>query len=160
LSAERKSGDGRFSGFANLALSSARHAGIDGVLRPASFDYPVVANVNGIYELSPRWRLAAKAAYLSGRPFTPIDLQTSSEQRRAVYEVSRINAGRAPDYFRLDVRLDRRLRADRRASIFLGAQNVTNRQNFAGYSWDRRNNVLKQLDQLGIFPILGFEWPF
>jgi hypothetical protein len=39
-------------------------------------------------------------------------------------------------------------------------QNVTNRGNVAGYSWDRRNNRVTVLEQLGAFPILGLEWPF
>jgi hypothetical protein len=44
--------------------------------------------------------------------------------------------------------------------MFAGVQNVTNRQNVSGYTWDRRSNVQKRLEQLGIFPILGLDWPF
>jgi hypothetical protein len=99
--------------------------------------------------------------YLGGRPYTPLDLALSAQQRRAVYDLSRVNAERAPDYFRLDLRVDRTVRlGDRVATIFAGAQNVTNRRNFAGYAWDRRNNRLKPLEQLGAFPIVGLEWPF
>jgi hypothetical protein len=72
-----------------------------------------------------------------------------------------VNAERAPAYFRLDVRADRTFRiADREVSVFAGVQNVTNRRNVAGYRWDRRNNVLRTSEQLGLFPILGLEWPF
>jgi hypothetical protein len=78
-----------------------------------------------------------------------------------VYDLSRVNAERSPDYFRLDLRVDWTFRiGDRVATIFAGAQNVTNRRNVAGYSWDRRNNRVKSLDQLGTFPIVGLEWPF
>ena len=151
----------RLSGQANLSFSRARYAGLDGVLRPGSFDYPVVANVTSTFRISPRWKASTKLSYLGGRPYTPLDLEVSAEQRRAVYDLSRVSAERFPDYFRLDLRVDWTFRiGDRVATIFAGAQNVTNRRNVAGYSWDRRNNRVKSLDQLGTFPLVGLEWPF
>jgi ligand-binding SRPBCC domain-containing protein len=157
----RASPDGRVSGEANLAFSRARHAGRDGILRPGSFDYPIIANAAGRVRLTPAWRMSANVAYLAGRPLTPFDADRSSAERRAVYDLERVNAMRAPDYFRLDLRLDRVFdRGGRQASIFAGVQNVTNRRNVAGYTWDRRANTIKRLDQLGIFPMLGLEWPF
>jgi hypothetical protein len=160
-SAERKAPEGRLSGEANLSFSRARYAGLDGVLRPGSFDYPIVANVIGSLRISTAWKVSTKVSYLGGRPYTPLDSAVSAQQRRAVYDLSRVNAERAPDYLRLDVRVDRTIRVgDRVATIFAGAQNVTNRRNFAGYTWDRRNNRPKSLDQLGAFPIVGLEWPF
>jgi hypothetical protein len=51
-------------------------------------------------------------------------------------------------------------RGDRRVTLFAGVQNVTNRRNVAQYSWDRRANALQVSEQLGVFPILGLEWPF
>jgi outer membrane receptor protein involved in Fe transport len=161
LFAERKAGSGRWHGQANLAVSSARHAGLDDVLRPGSFDYPVVANAVGGYRLSPRWDVSMRAAYLVGRPFTPFDVERSTAQRRAVNDLTQVNAQRSPDYFRLDVRVDRHLVVGgNNVSLFAGVQNVTNRRNVAGYSWDRRQNVPGVNEQLGIFPILGMDWYF
>jgi hypothetical protein len=120
-----------------------------------------VANISGSFQMSPRWTVATTMTYRGGRPYTPLDLALSAAQRRGVYDLSRVNAERAPAYFRLDLRLDRTVRVgDRLATIFAGAQNVTNRRNFAGYAWDRRNNRLKLLEQLGVFPVVGLEWPF
>ncbi len=159
-SAERRPAAGRWRGDANLSWSRARYAGLDRVRRPGSFDYPVVANITGSFQMSPRWKVSTKATYLGGRPYTPLDPALSAAQRRAVYDLSRVNAERAPDYFRVDLRVDRTFRVgDRVATIFAGAQNVTKRRNFAGYAWDRRNNRLKSLEQLGAFPIVGLEWP-
>ncbi|HEX6976445.1 MAG TPA: TonB-dependent receptor, partial [Vicinamibacterales bacterium] len=158
---ERQAGEGRWSGEANLSFSRARYSGLDGVLRDGSFDYPIVANFNGGYRFAQRWSVSARMAYLAGRPFTPVDAALSSAQRRAVYDLSRVNAARLPDYFRLDVRIDRTFRSGAKAiTVFAGVQNVTNRRNVSGYSWDRRNNVLSTSEQLGVFPILGLEWPF
>ncbi len=131
------------------------------MLRPGSFDYPVVVNVLGSYRVSSRWDVSTRLAYLSGRPFTPLDATRSALERRAVYDLAQVNADRQPDYFRVDVRVDRRfLVGGQPVSLFAGVQNVTNRKNVSGYSWDRRTNVQQVREQLGVFPILGLDWRF
>jgi hypothetical protein len=162
LFAERKAvAERRWSGEGNLSIARARHAGSDGVLRPGSFDYPVVANLTARYRWSQAWTGSIGMVYLAGRPFTPIDPRASTAQRRAVYDLGKVNASRAPGYFRLDVRVNREFIAGGRPlTIFGGVQNITNRKNVAGYTWDRRNDVIRTSEQLGIFPILGLEWEF
>jgi hypothetical protein len=160
LSAEKKR-TGRWYGQANLSFSRTRQAGLDGVLRPGSFDYPWVLNVAGGYEVNPQWGVSLRLSSLGGRPFTPFDLELSAAQRRGVYDTARVNASRLPDYFRLDVRLDRHFTvAGRRQSFFIGAQNVTNRKNIAGYTWNRGTNRAETNEQLGLFPVVGLEWRF
>lgn len=151
----------RLSGQANLSWSRTRHAGVDGVPRPGSFDYPVVANVLAAHRLTSRWDVSLRVAYLDGRPYTPVDPVGSAAERRAVHDVARVNAERLPDYFRADLRVDRRLTAwGRPVVVFAGVQNVTGRRNVASYSWDRRNNVPRLGEQLGVFPVLGLDWSF
>lgn len=162
LFAERKAEpDSRWYGQANLALSRSRYAGRDGVLRPGSFDYPVVANVTAGYRLGERWDIATRVSYLGGRPYTPIDPVLSAAGRRAIYDLARVNDVRGPAYFRADLRVDRRWIVNGRPlSVFAGAQNITNRKNFSGFSWDRRNGGIRRLEQLGLFPIVGLDWQF
>ena len=77
-----------------------------------------------------------------GRPYTPFDLALSASQRRGIYDLSQVNATRAPAYARLDVRVERRfIVGGRPLVIFGGVQNVTNRENVAQYAWNRRDNV-------------------
>ena len=148
-------------GQANLAFARARHAGLDGVRRPGSFDYPRVINLSGGYRLTPKLDVSTRIAWLSGRPYTPYDVALSTAQRREVYDLALVNALRAPDYFRLDVRVDRTFSlAGEPFVLFGGVQNVTNRRNFAGYEWNRRTNSTEFTEQQGIFPILGFEYRF
>ena len=148
-------------GQGNLSLSRTRHAGLDGVLRPGSFDYPFVFNLLGGYRLSPRWELSARLSFLSGRPFTPYDDALSTAQRRGVYDLTRVNAERAPDYARVDLRVDRTFTlGGQPLNLFVGVQNVTGRRNFASYNWNRRTNSQQFGEQQGLFPILGFDWRF
>ena len=148
-------------GQGNLSLARTRHAGLDGVLRPGSFDYPFVFNLLGGYRLSPKWELSARLSFLSGRPFTPYDEAISAAQRRGVYDLSRVNAERAPDYSRIDVRVDRTFTiGGQPLNLFFGVQNVIDRRNFANYTWNRRSNTQQFGEQQGVFPILGFDWRF
>jgi TonB dependent receptor/TonB-dependent Receptor Plug Domain len=160
--AERKAtATSKWYGQANVAVSRTRHAGLDEVLRPGSFDYPVVANLIGSYRFNSRWDAGTRVSYLAGRPFTPTDMAASTAGRRQVYDLNRVNDARSPDYFRVDLRVDRRFTVNGQpVSLFIGAQNVTSRKNVSGYSWDRRNNAPRVLDQLGLFPILGLDWTF
>jgi hypothetical protein len=152
---------GRAYGQANLSFSRTRHAGLDGVARPGSFDYPVILNVTGGYRLADRWDASGRASFLSGRPYTPFDEAVSVAQRRGVYDLTQVNASRAPDYVRLDLRVDRRFTVrGQDLNVFAGVQNVTNRRNVAGYRWNRRSNDVQVSEQQGIFPILGFDWRF
>ncbi len=148
-------------GQGNLSFARTRHAGLDGVLRPGSFDYPFVFNLLGGYRLSPQWEVSARLGFLSGRPFTPYDQAVSRAQRRGVYDLTRVNAERAPDYARVDIRVDRTFTVSGQPfNLFLGVQNVTNRRNLATYSWNRRTNSQQFGEQQGIFPIVGFDWRF
>lgn len=151
----------RWHGQINLAISEARYSGKDGVLRPASFDYPIVANATGAWRLTDRWTLSTRVAFLSGRPYTPIDSDASAAARRAIYDTARVNTERLDPYFRMDIRVDRTfLIGGQPVRVFAGAQNVTNRENAAGFTWDRRSNVQRQTEQQGLFPILGLDWQF
>jgi hypothetical protein len=151
----------KWFGQANFALSQARHGGLDGILRPGSFDYPFVANFVGGYRLTPKWELSTRASYLSGRPFTPFNETLSVAQRRGIFDLDRVNAERLPAYVRIDIRLDRTFTVrDKPLLVFLGVQNVVNRQNVAGYTWNRRLNEPQVNDQLGLFPLIGMEWRF
>ena len=102
------------------------------MLRPGSFDYPVRVNLVGGYRLNSQWEVSTRATFLSGRPFTPYDEAVSTLQRRGVYDLARVNGVRAPDYVRLDFRVDRTFTVGGPpAELFFGVQNVINRRNFA-----------------------------
>ncbi len=160
--AERKPETGaRWFGQMNVSLSRSRFSGRDGVLRPGSFDYPVVANATGTYRVSDRWDIGTRVSYLGGRPYTPFDSALSSAERRGIFDLARVNGVRNPAYLRVDLRVDRRWTLKGRSvAAYAGAQNITNRKNVSGYAWDRRNGGVRELEQLGIFPIVGLDWQF
>jgi hypothetical protein len=157
---EKKPG-GRWYGQANLSISKARHAGTDGVLRPGSYDYPVILNMDGGAYVTDKVLLSARLSWLGGRPYTPYDETASKAAGYGLYDLARVNAERAIDYFRLDLRVERPFRVSQtELLVYGGVQNITNRRNFAGYYWDVRTESVKFQEQQGIFPILGIDWKF
>ena len=98
---------------------------------------------------------------LGGRPYTPFDTEVSTAQYRGVYDLTRVNAERAPAYARFDVRVDRTFTiGGQPLNVFAGVQNLTNRRNVGGYIWNRAINAADVNEQQGIFPILGLDWKF
>lgn len=156
---ERAPGN-RWFGQANVSVARSRQAGLDQQLRPGSFDYPFVVNVSGGVEVTKNWQVSTRMAYLGGRPYTPFDETLSASAGRGIFDLQRVNAERAPAYFRLDLRAQRTFNFSRPLVVFFGVQNVTNRRNFSAYTWNRRTNTVRFQEQQGLFPILGLEWKF
>ena len=130
-------------------------------MRPGSFDYPFLFNAVGGYRINSKWELSSRIAYFGGRPYTPFDEVLSRQQRRGIFDLTRINDVRAADYFRFDFRLDRTFTfRDKPVLVWLGLQNATNRKNFSNASWDRELNQPRVNDQLGLFPLIGLDWRF
>jgi hypothetical protein len=68
---------------------------------------------------------------------------------------------RLPAYARVDVRVDRTFTVrDKPFTVFVGAQNITNRKNVGGLGWNRNSNQAEFGDQLGLFPLIGIDWRF
>lgn len=155
-----KAPGGRWYGQANLSFAKSEQAGLDKELRPGSFDYPFVVNVTGGVNLTPTWLASTRVSWLGGRPYTPFDDALSASAGRGIFDLARVNAERAPAYFRLDVRVQRTFAWRRPFVLFAGVQNLTNRQNLSTYTWNRRTNTVRFQEQQGVFPILGFEWKF
>ncbi len=151
----------KWFGQTNFSVSKVENGGLDGVLRPGSFDYQRIFNAVGGYRLSKKWELSGRFVYLGGRPFTPFDVELSTAQNRGIFDLTRVNAERLPDYVRLDVRVDRTFTVrDKPFLLFIGVQNAFNRRNVAGIGWSREERRQFQGEQLGIFPLIGIDWRF
>ncbi|MBV8672673.1 MAG: TonB-dependent receptor [Acidobacteriaceae bacterium] len=170
LSGERRIGN--FFGQANIAYAKSMFSGADGVMRPGNFDLPLVANFSCIYRAGTRYEFSSRYEFTSGRPYTPFQLVDSTMQHRPIYDLTRINAMRAPVYSRLDFQADRTFRfGSKQLILYGGLLNALNRQNFLADSWMARigatSNCLNRADhcqqeqyQLGLFPNFGARLGF
>ncbi len=150
----------------SLAYARAKFAGTDKVLRPSNYDLPWIFNLAGNLTLARGWVGSARWGYAAGRPYTPYDIPASLAQNRPIYDVSRVNAVRAPYYARLDALLTREIRIKgSRLELYGGVNNILNRNNFLSYAWMPLWNTfpgakipVKELDQMPIFPNFGVRW--
>ena len=151
----------KWFGQANFAWLRSRQGGLDGVQRPSVYDYPRIANAVGGYRINSKWELSMRTSYLAGRPYTPFREDVSRLQQRGIFDLTRVNAERLPDYLRVDIRADRTFTfRDKPLLVFIGVQNAFNRRNVAGVGWNRATNSIQLGEQLGLFPLVGMDWRF
>ena len=147
----------RLYGQVSYSYSQTEHRALDGVYRLASFDIPHTFTALGGYKLG-RWELSSKFTYASGRPYTPYLMAASEAQNRAIFDLSRINAERAPAYHRLDIRVDRRFEfAGWSLLVFADVLNVYNRENVQQYVWNPKTRARAIIPQYTLLPNIGFN---
>ncbi len=128
--------------------------------RPYVLDQPHLLTALGSVLLTENWRLGMRVRYATGNPITPVvgtffDTDTQSYQSVA----GELLSERLPAFFQLDVRLDRRWqRSWGTISLFLDVQNLTNRVNPEGVSYNYDFSKQSYTSGLPIFPSLGLEY--
>ena len=127
---------------------------------PYVLDQPHVLTALGSVQVSAGWRLGARVRYVSGNPITPVtgsyfDSDTQQYQPSSGVLLSE----RLPAFFQLDLRMDRRWkRSWGTVGLFLDIQNVTNRLNPEGVSYDFDYSQRTYTRGLPIFPSVGVEY--
>ena len=121
-------------------LSWSDYAGEDHVLRASSWDRRHALSLTWGYRPNAKWEVGAKLRALSGLAYTPFDLERSAEEYaltgRGVPDWARVGAERTPPYARLDLRVERMFSfSSWNGMVFLDVQNVTGRENVAGYDY-------------------------
>lgn len=150
---------------ASIAYSRAMFAGLDGVQRPSNFDFPWIVNVAVLKRFPHGYELSSRYGYATGRPYTPYDMTDTIAQNRPIYDVSLMNALRAPYYGRLDAQLNKdAVVRGFHLEIYAGVNNILNRSNFLAYVWLPRdlinNNKVGVINQMPIFPNFGLRYIF
>ena len=126
---------GKLNGWINYTYARSLRTieGInDGKTYPAYYDLPHEAGITLIYEVSPRWTLAANWQYTTGKA---ANLPAGSFQLGnaiiPLYEGR--NSSRLPDYHRLDISASIKNRQNKsqrwKSNWVIGIQNVYNRKN-------------------------------
>jgi hypothetical protein len=127
---------------------------------PYVLDQPHVLTALGSILVADDWRLGARVRFVSGNPITPVTgsyYDAEDQQYRATSGA--ILSERLPAFFQLDLRLDRTWkRSWGMLSLFLDVQNVTNRGNPEGISYNYDFSERAYTTGLPIFPSIGLEY--
>jgi hypothetical protein len=150
-----------FYGLASVAYFKSRYRGLDRIWRDRNFDNRMIFSFEGGYKPNRQWEFSMRWIYAGGVPYTPYDVDKSIEYHRAIYDGSRINKVRYPDYHSLNIRFDRRFHFSGSNLVFyLSIWNAYNRKNIANIFWNDLKQRQDEVYQWMLLPILGLEYEF
>lgn len=105
----------------------------EGSFIPAAWDNKHILNLTLLRDLGNNWNLGGKWRFVGGAPYTPFDVEFSSQvlawnaQGSPYLDFSRFNALRLGSFHQLDVRVDKQYFFDRWSLMFyLDIQNIYN----------------------------------
>lgn len=139
------------------------YTGLDGILRRGNYDVPFQSNLLGTWATVHHFIFSWRYTMTSGVPYTPDDMPLSIAQDRDVYNLSEINALRAPAYHRLDFRIEQNHSIGRGVLTWhAGLENALNNKNFYEYLWEPRQQGggISEQTQMPIFPDGGVRYSF
>ena len=142
-------------GTVNLSLFEAKYTSLDGIERASDYDNKFIFIINGGYLFGKGWQASSKFRFVGGRPYTPIN------PNNGIQEISLYNNARYPDYYSLDVRVDKRWDFSKWSLVtYVDIQNITGRKNITNYQWDKYNNNIRVSESIGVFPTIGVNAMF
>lgn len=138
----------------SYTLSRAeRHDGPGTGWRPFELDQRHNLNVAASRTYG-RWRFGARVHWVTGVPYAPV--VGSTPEGDPIYDPY---AGRLPDFFRLDLRVDRIWpQCWGLVDLYFDIQNVTNRRNVEGREADEFNVYDVDIRGLPLMPFIGVEF--
>jgi hypothetical protein len=150
-----------FYGLLSASIFNSRYEDYNGVWRDRLYDNKFVFCVIGGYKPNNKWEVSVRWNYAGGIPYTPFDVEKSTEMNTGVIDHSRIFAERRPDYHSLNLRVDRRFNFNNSGIVtYLSLWNAYNRKNVLSEYWDTYNNQLATYYQWSLIPIFGLEYEF
>ncbi|MCK9463316.1 MAG: TonB-dependent receptor [Proteobacteria bacterium] len=152
-----------FTGWIGYTLSRAERRDYGARdYRLFDFDQTHILTVLGTYELPRNWSIGARWRLVSGRLTTP--------RTGAVYNVDdgayeatygAVNSERMPPFHQLDIRVDKKWIFDNWVlTAYLDVQNVYNRANPEGYSYNYDSSERRVRQGLPIIPVIGIQGEF
>lgn len=154
---------GRFFGWIAYTISRAvRKNAPDQPERVFDYDQTHNLTVLGSYDLGRGWRLGGKFRYVTGNPYTPCTggvLNAAAGSYDCIQGVP--NSRRIPSFNQLDVRVDKTWTFDSyKITAYLDVQNIYNRSNAEGVSYNYRYTKPEWQTGLPIIPSLGVRGEF
>ncbi|MGV8018206.1 MAG: carboxypeptidase-like regulatory domain-containing protein [Ignavibacteria bacterium] len=139
----------------NLSVFAAKYKSFDGIERNSDFDNGLLFTAYGGYLFGDGWQFSGKLRFAGGRPYTPINPNDGTQL------VSEYNSARLPDYYSVDVRLDKKWSFSKWTLVtYIDIQNLTKRKSVTKYSWNKYRREIKQNEGIGILPSIGINAMF
>ncbi|MGN6104641.1 MAG: TonB-dependent receptor [Kofleriaceae bacterium] len=126
---------------------------------PYVLDQPHTLTVLGTTALGKHWRIGGRFRYATGNPYTPVAGAVMIPDGDWIALDGPILSARLPAFYQLDLRLDRAWRRPWGViNLYIDIQNVTNRRNAEGVTYNEDYTVQSYTRGLPIFPSIGAEY--
>ncbi len=126
------------------------------------FDQTHILTVLGTYSLPRNWQIGGRFRFVTGNPTTPVVggvFNASTDEYDPVY--GKVNSGRIEAFHQLDIRVDKRwIYQSWMLDMYLDVQNIYNRANPEGLSYNYNFRKTQVQQGLPILPILGIRADF
>lgn len=143
------------------SYSKTRYLDLDNIWRDRIFDNRFAFSIEGGYKLNSRWEFSMRWIFAGGAPYTPLNETASALIHRGIFDSTRINDGRYPDYHSMNVRCDRRFNfKGSNIILYFSVWNAYNRKNVASYYWNEIDDKQDVTYQWNALPVIGFEYEF
>lgn len=151
------------------SLFQSKYTGSDGIERNTAFNGNYVFNalagkeyvLNKGKSNQKRKKILtidAKITAAGGQRYTPVDIAKTILAGETVYDESKAFSEQFKDYFRADLRVAYRLDGKKFAHEFsLDIQNITNQKNPLYQRYNQNTNELVTINQMGMFPNIGYR---
>ncbi|MDX2088684.1 MAG: TonB-dependent receptor [Kofleriaceae bacterium] len=129
---------------------------------PYVLDQPHSFTLVGTTALGKHWRAGGRIRYTTGNPYTPVAGAFLDNSGDWVPVDGALLSQRLPDFVQLDVRIDRAWRrpwgTDGVLNLYIDLQNVINRRNAEGVTYNDDFSRLNYTNGLPLFPSIGVEY--
>jgi hypothetical protein len=134
----------------------------DGATHAYVLDQPHSFTLVGSTRLGKHWRAGGRIRYVTGNPLTPVAGAYRDASGDFVAIDGPLLSQRLPDFFQLDLRIDRSWfrpwGTKGTLNLYLDVQNVTYRKNAEGVTYNEDYSVRSYTNGLPIFPSIGVEY--
>lgn len=124
----------------------SKFSGVDGVLKPSSWDNRSLFSATMGYKMKKGWELGVKYRFAGGNPFTPFDM-TASQQNymllgQGIPDVALLNQSRLSNYNQLDFRIDKKYNFKKTSlGFYLDIQNLLMQKNETNPNFTFKRNA-------------------
>jgi hypothetical protein len=125
---------------------------------PYVLDQPHSLTVLATTALGDHWRFGGRFRYTTGNPFTPVDHAVQNGNTFTAVDGPLLSE-RLPAFLQLDLRLDHTWRPSWGVlDLYIDVQNVTNRENAEGVTYNKDYSQRSYTTGLPVFPSIGVEY--
>ena len=113
------------------------------------------------YRPKSNWEISVRWSYFGGKPYTPINLESSTIYDEQLLYINEFNEQKTPDYHSLFIRYEKRYSLRKSNLIlFFEIWNTYNRENIETFFYSRDRQSIEKIVYFSTIPVGGFGIEF